>query len=73
MAGAFSNQCASWHAQVWESVVILPHRSMMHARRFASRRQQTQEQAVFCQEFLAGLAYRYWDESTNPAYKLFLG
>jgi threonine dehydratase len=24
-------------------------------------------------EFLAGLGYRYWDESENPAYKLFLG
>lgn len=25
------------------------------------------------QEFLANLGYRYWDESTNPVYKLFLG
>ncbi len=24
-------------------------------------------------EFLAGLGYRHWDESANPAYKLFLG
>ena len=23
--------------------------------------------------FLANLGYRYWDESNNPAYKLFLG
>lgn len=25
------------------------------------------------QQFLASLGYRYWDESNNPAYKLFLG
>ena len=25
------------------------------------------------QKFLDGLGYRYWDESRNPAYKLFLG
>ena len=25
------------------------------------------------QEFLENLGYRYWDESQNPAYKLFLG
>ncbi len=25
------------------------------------------------QKFLEGLGYRYWDESRNPAYKLFLG
>jgi threonine dehydratase len=24
------------------------------------------------QTFLDGLGYRYWDESRNPAYKLFL-
>jgi threonine dehydratase len=24
-------------------------------------------------EFLASLGYRHWDESENPAYKLFLG
>jgi threonine dehydratase len=24
------------------------------------------------QAFLEGLGYRYWDESRNPAYKLFL-
>jgi threonine dehydratase len=25
------------------------------------------------QEFLDGLGYQHWDESANPAYKLFLG
>jgi threonine dehydratase len=25
------------------------------------------------QDFLEGLGYPYWDESQNPAYKLFLG
>jgi hypothetical protein len=25
------------------------------------------------QAFLDGLGYRYWDESSNPAYQLFLG
>jgi threonine dehydratase len=24
-------------------------------------------------QFLATLGYRYWDESLNPVYKLFLG
>jgi threonine dehydratase len=24
-------------------------------------------------QFLATLGYRYWDESSNPVYKLFLG
>jgi threonine dehydratase len=24
-------------------------------------------------EFLGQLGYRYWDESKNPAYKIFLG
>jgi threonine dehydratase len=30
------------------------------------------EQAEFA-EFLQNLGYPYWDESENPAYKLFLG
>ena len=25
------------------------------------------------QTFLDGLGYRYWDETDNPAYRLFLG
>ena len=31
------------------------------------------EQAEDFQDFLDGLGYRYWNESRNPAYKLFLG
>jgi threonine dehydratase len=30
------------------------------------------EMAEF-RQFLASLGYRYWDESSNPVYKLFLG
>ena len=32
----------------------------------------SQEMAEF-RRFLAKLGYTYWDESRNPAYKLFLG
>jgi threonine dehydratase len=31
----------------------------------------SQDKAEF-QKFLDGLGYRYWNESRNPAYKLFL-
>jgi threonine dehydratase len=31
------------------------------------------DEAESFQEFLEGLGYRYWNETRNPAYKLFLG
>lgn len=35
--------------------------------------QAPKEDTQALKEFLAGLGYRHWDESANPAYKLFLG